>query len=85
MPKFGFGDFLLENWPLTEFMYCNFTVSRRDKLGKSYPEGILCVNEIEYAELERTVIVIQGEFGSTGSFHHMNIHNAYGYVKKMGK
>lgn len=84
LTKFGFGDFLLENWPLTESMYCNFPGSRRDKLGKNYPEGILCVNEIEYADLEIAVIVIWGEYGNTGSFHHMNTHNAYGYAKKWG-
>lgn len=42
-------------------MYCNFPGSRKDKLGKNYPEGILCVNEIEYAEVEIAVIVIWGE------------------------
>lgn len=36
LPKLGFGDFLLENCPLTKFIYCNLPGSRRDKLGKKY-------------------------------------------------
>lgn len=63
-------------------MYCNFPRSRIDKLGKNYPEGIVCINEMEYAELEIVVIVTGGKYGDTGSLHHMDTHSVYDYAKK---
>lgn len=49
-----------------------------------YPEGILCANEIKYAELEVPVLVIQVEYSNTASIHHMNTYtwNAHRYAKK---